>query len=701
MAEALRHQADESSTLAELVDWAATFHDLGKLEAANQEMLRNSETGKLPVNHVDAGSAYLCALKLYEAAMAVYGHHRGLCDMPAEKAKEQKQSQDPRFAALRDFPIKLQTDTNLQNLCALHDGVSKSDLTHPSPKSIGGFERRFLLSCLVDADHFDTAHHYQQESEREAIPCLWNERIVALDRYVEKLSAKSEARGELRSQIYAECRNAPDQPIWACDSPVGSGKTTAVMAYLLRVAQKLGLRHIFVVLPFTNIVNQSVEIYRKALTLPGENAERVVAAHHHGVEFQSPDLRYLTTLWESPVIVTTAVQFFETLAAHRPTRLRKLHQLPGSAVFIDEAHAAMPIHLWPYMWDQLVILSRYWNCRFVLASGSLAKFWENDRIMGAGRTVHVPLMIPEPLRTCSAEFEGQRILYQRRPEAMTLPSLCDWIQATKGSRLVVVNTVHSAGLLAAELERRKVRTLHMSTALAPAHRAVILRRARRYLKWCPNLEWVMVATSCIEAGVDLSFTTAFRERSRVSSLLQIGGRVNRHGNATEAEVWDFVVNDPRWKQHPQFDQTRPVVEEVFAKQMWKEDPASLTTYALEQEFKRHPQERKIADLHTLEKCGDYPEVAKSAKLIDSDTRFVVIDRMLAERIRSGEKVGRHELQQLSVQLWAYKINQFRLEELGYGEEIYEWPYTYDSKFLGIMAGVLELEDIDEEGCAFV
>src|ERR1035438_3177414 len=77
----------------------------------------------------------------------------------------------------------------------------------------------------------------------------------------------------------------------------------------------------------------------------GENPEKIVAAHHHQAEFKSADIRFLTTLWDAPIIVTTAVQFFETLGASQTPRLRKLHQLPGSAVFIDEAHAAMPIHL--------------------------------------------------------------------------------------------------------------------------------------------------------------------------------------------------------------------------------------------------------------------------------------------------------------------------------------------------------------------
>jgi CRISPR-associated endonuclease/helicase Cas3 len=99
------------------------------------------------------------------------------------------------------------------------------------------------------------------------------------------------------------------------------------------------------VLPYTNIIKQSVEIYREALVLPEERPEDVVAEHHHQADFEDVSLRQLATLWRAPVIVTTAVQFFETLASHHPARLRKLHELPSSAVFVDETHAAIPSHL--------------------------------------------------------------------------------------------------------------------------------------------------------------------------------------------------------------------------------------------------------------------------------------------------------------------------------------------------------------------
>jgi CRISPR-associated endonuclease/helicase Cas3 len=555
----------------------------------------------------------------------------------------------------------------------------------------------------VDADHTDTARHYGEQPGLNPAERRWAERLAALDRYVGNLGGNSGPRDALRSEIYAACRAAsPDHLIWACDSPVGSGKTTAIMAYLLQAAVSRGLRHVFVVLPYTNIVQQSVEVYRRALVLPGEDPEKVVAAHHHQAEFRSVDLRFLTTLWDAPIIVTTAVQFFETLGANRTPRLRKLHQLPGSAVFVDEAHAAMPIHLWPFMWEQIKSLVGNWSCRVVLGSGSLAKFWENPRILGEGKTETIPAMVPEHLRSASSIFERSRVAYRSRSGALSLTELCDWIQEGSGPRLVVLNTVQSAAVVANELRNRGVVTLHLSTALAPIHRKAILRLIRRRLTTNPHLDWVLVATSCVEAGVDFSFAAAFRERCRATSLVQIGGRVNRHGERWEGVVWDFIVNDPLLNLHPDFRHTREVVEDIFRKGMWDRDLTELMTYALEEEFKRQSGEQRIADLFRREAVGSYPGVAELTRLISSDTRLVVVDRRLIAAITAGERVDHRELMEHSVQLWSSRIRKLALNPIGFGnDELYAWGYKYDPKFLGIMAGVLTMNEIDRDGYALV
>ena len=249
--------------------------------------------------------------------------------------------------------------------------TTPSSASHTEPECIfhtSGLVRcgSLALSSLVDGDHSDTAQHYRNERELVGLPLCPAERLAALDKYVASLAASTPFASErerkwleIRQQIYQACQQrqlTSNERIVACDSPVGTGKTTAVMAHLLNIAQQRGLRRVFVVLPFTNIIDQSVDVYRCSLVLKGESPEDVVAAHHHRVEFKGEnwrDLRQLTQRWDAPVVVTTAVQFFETLAAKDTTALRKLHQVPGSAIFVDEAHAAMPAPLWPQMFRWL------------------------------------------------------------------------------------------------------------------------------------------------------------------------------------------------------------------------------------------------------------------------------------------------------------------------------------------------------------
>ncbi len=390
------------------VQWAGAFHDLGKLVPENQAVLQGCGGEKLPIPHEDAGAAHCMRSKQAAAAWVIAQHHSGLKDFAEEKTKGELNAQNPALALFRNPTVKLDTDAKLDSLVSRHRQVCSPVMLNPRGVGIPDrtpWDMRLLMSCLVAGDHGDTARHYQQEPVLEPPVPRWEERLAALDSYIANLASRSGARNDLRQSIYAACRQtSPQIPIWACDAPVGSGKTTAVMAYLLQAAIALKLRHIFVVLPFTNIVNQSVDVYRKALVLHGEDPLTIVAAHHHATEFETSTLRALTTTWTSPIIVTTAVQFFETLAASATPRLRKLHALPGSAVFIDEAHASMPLFLWPYMWQHLESLSSRWNCRFVLGSGSLPRFWENTRLFGEGST-SVPSMLSPQLAESGSKGE--------------------------------------------------------------------------------------------------------------------------------------------------------------------------------------------------------------------------------------------------------------------------------------------------------
>lgn len=694
--------------LALAVRIAAEFHDLGKLDPKNQAALAIGRGGRLPVNHVDAGVAHLLKDSPYLAsqlaAILVFSHHRGLPDIDEHRTRDAGLPFRDIESDETGLRVKDHTDRQLMDYMRNHESVitGLEQSTYSDGKRQSGLSvlLRLALSCLVDADHSDTSRHYGEATFFDNPKLEPAARLARLDEYVAALSTDDKAEPErrrLREDVYLACRDANQEreSLLACDSPVGSGKTTAVMAHMLNVAAQRDLRRIFVILPYTNIIDQSVRVYRKALVMPGESPDQVVAAHHHRAEFESLAARHMTYLWNSPIVVTTAVQFFETLAACATGALRKLHQVVGSAIFVDEAHAALPAHLWPIAWKWLQALKNDWNCHFILGSGSLNRFWELPEFVVS--RPNVPDLVHAQVREESLTREATRVTYRSRPEPMDLMVLNSWLSRLPGPRLLILNTVQSAAVIARHLagwEKRDdwqsdhPQVEHLSTALAPTHRAVTLDRVIERLKNKDDRDWTLVATSCVEAGVDFSFRTGIRERSSLNSLLQIAGRVNRGNEYESADVWDIqLVHDSWLRRHPTFEHSSTVLEELFNE---GHVGVSFCTEALRREIRRS-QLRK-AELLKAERGCNFPKVAELFRVIDSPTTVTtVVDRTLKEKISLGERVSNKQLQDGSVQIYGTRIGEWGVREFDHLPGLFAWELGYDP-FLGYMAGVLPLVD---------
>jgi CRISPR-associated endonuclease/helicase Cas3 len=701
------------------VERAAAYHDLGKLDELFQEVLRHNRKNKHRFNHVEAGTAHLLRLKQFEAAFLAYAHHIGLPSFPKEKAKAANKlnlafRDDGELVGLSESAWQ-RTDESLESYVNLHHQLFPV-ATAAVNSAFPGLVRRLALSCLVDADHSDTAQHYRQERELRGLPLLASERLAALDRYVAGLAPtqspatdSERQRLKIRQEVYRACRDrafTEAERIVACDSPVGTGKTTAVMAHLLNIARQRGLRRVFVVLPYTNIIDQSVDIYRRALALHGESPDAVVAAHHHRVEFKGEgwrDLRQLTQRWDAPIVVTTAVQFFETLAANETTALRKLHQVPGSAVFVDESHAAMPAPLWPQMWKWLRELCGEWGCHLVLGSGSLARFWELEDFVPAAERTPVIELVSDEVRKRAAELETGRVGLNTKAERLALPELANFVQSKPGPRLVILNTVQSAAILANHLRTERglgAAVEHLSTALSPLDRAVILQRVGARLRNRNDKDWILVATSCVEAGVDFSFRTALRESCGLVNLLQISGRANRSAEHGCAEIWDFRHDeDGLLTLHPHFRTSRRVLEMMFKE--GKAD-ANHCTEALQRELNLGTGETEITaqNIVQYEKDADYPEVARLCRLITADTQTVLVNQELVAQFEARDRAqfpSAKEVMLNSVQVWKTRLPDLDPRPVGFGDDLFALrPEQYDG-FLGYMKGLLLLLDAHNKG----
>lgn len=701
-------------TFVDWVDAAALDHDLGKLDNANQEVLKTSSKRPLPLHHQDAGVADLWERNCRDSAVLVAAHHSGLFSKEAELLNKERFLRDEKVLDwLGGQRTDRYVDERLQSYLQLQEelGLPLNGNREKEPLHRCGFTRRLALSCLVDADHGDTARNYGAEVETAQVETRWEERLAALQKYVDGLpdgqSEREKRRNYLRKKMFTACRDAPLGPsIRTCDAPVGSGKTTAVMAHLLHVAAgaRPQLRHIIVVLPYTNIIKQSVDVYRKALVLDGERADEVVAEHHHKADFDNLEVRQFATLWKAPIIVTTAVQFFETLGNHQPARLRKLHELPGSAVFVDEMHAAIPAHLWPQTWRWLETLTNDWGGHLILASGSLARFWElaeynalicSDRLNALPR---IPdLVTDNALRDELGKCEKRRIRYRRRPEhaiALDCHGLVEFVSQKDGPRLLIVNTVQTAAVVAHAMRQAGNDVLHLSTALAPVHRDAIVEKIKSRLH-SKQKNWSLVATSCVEAGMNFSFHTGLRERASTASLIQIGGRVSRDDEFDNAETWDILLLDDLFRNNPSLKISCHAVDSFTEDDLNNLHPAKLATEAMRREWTAGADE-KARCLIDFERKMEYPSVGEACRVINVDTRTVIIDRNIVDALRNGERVPKQEIMKNSVQIWAYKIDKLALpavfgNEQSSDTDLFAWSYDYDPDFLGYMKGILDLQ----------
>lgn len=688
--EAARYASHDGDLLKRVVQLAAKYHDLGKLDDQNQEVLSgNKKARKLPVQHTDAGTAYLLnALNVPVSAVLVRSHHVGLPDFVEE------QNRGEMF--FRDETVSKRVDQTLSGLIQMHDEVlHTTSYSNKGELQIEGTPSllfRIALSCLADGDHTDTAINYgDQTGDEPLIELRAEKRLAALDKYVATLGQDSD-RSRQRSEVYRACRNAAmESNIASCDSPVGTGKTTAVMAHLLSQAEKRGLRRIIVVLPFTNIIKQSVEVYRKALVLPDENPELVVAELHHRADFQDMQSRQFTALWKAPIVVTTAVTFFETLASNNPATLRRLHAVPGSAIFVDESHAALPAKLLPLAWHWIKGFSSEWGCYWVLASGSLNRFWKIPEF--DNETPDIPEIMPDELRNRLANYEERRITYWFHDVPLSAEDLTKFVASLPGPRIVILNTVQSAAVVAREYEKHYGRSCieHLSTALTPFDRDKTLNRIKSRLSNKKDTDWTLVATSCVEAGVDLSFKSGVREAASLVSLLQTGGRVNRHNFGRPENVWTITLKEEGLlKKHPgMVDSTKVLLELILEKH-----PISpnLCTDALKREIRLAGN--FSSKILKREYEMQFPLVEKDFKVIASETRIVLINENVIEKLERHLPVNWREIQNSSVQIWSYRLDFLKVPEIHGYKGLYKWLYAYDD-FIGYMAGVLRLEAIQK------
>ena len=498
---------------------AGLAHDMGKCTPTFQaRLLRDG----LRVDHATAGALACDRRNAIAAAICVAGHHGGLPDFGNRKADGPGEG---TFAGR----MKRGTQEGLLERCG-DSGVALPKNFVSGAVGKGGlrasFWTRMLYSCLVDADFLDTERFMDGDRGRggyEEIPSL----LARLEEHIRPWQTPKTELNRLRCKILNTCMAAGERPrgIYTLTVPTGGGKTVSSLAFALRHAAAHGMRRVVYVIPYTSIIEQNARVFREILGMDN------VLEHHAGVEFDLSDgalpeevRRALAAEnWDMPVVVTTAVQFFESMYAARSSKCRKLHNLADSVVIFDEAQLLPLAHLRPCV-AAIAALAEQFRSTVVLCTATQPSL--GDLLAAYAPGCPVTELCPQ---TADLYDRFRRVRF-RQAGTLADEALAEQLGGQKQA-LCIVNSRKAAQQIFALLPRAG--SYHLSTLMVPAQRQAALDDIRARLT--DGLPCRVVSTSLIEAGVDVDFPAVWRELAGLDSVLQAAGRCNREGARPAAE----------------------------------------------------------------------------------------------------------------------------------------------------------------------
>jgi CRISPR-associated endonuclease/helicase Cas3 len=557
----LREVAELAASFAssyEAKEWAycaGLWHDVGKYQKEFQERLRGSG---LSVEHSGAGAA-LAQLRIGAngliLAFAIAGHHAGLANLiQADQGLP--------------TPLKDRLEANKNLLVRLLPDLPSTIKNHPIPalparlkpdrrskQHEGEIRRstefwiRFVFSALVDADRLNTeAFASPSRSDLRGRFSTIRELSEAIDSFIARKQEISRDKGfvkvnEARASVLQRCREAAarEPGLFSLTAPTGTGKTLSSMSFALRHADRWNLRRVIVVIPYTSIIEQNAKEYANAL------GDHNVIEHHSNLDPEEQKRRKgeeFTTRqelaaenWDAPVIVTTTVQFFESLFSNHPSRCRKLHNIARSVVILDEVQTVPPGFLLSIV-ETLNELVSHYGCTVVLSTATPPALAERESFPQGLRNMRAIVADTDLLNR-----QQERVAYSW-PDLDAAPLSWTTLASEMSNHpqvMVVVHRRKDARLLAQELIHiaPAESVFHLSALMCPAHRSAVLARIKERL--AEALPCRLISTQLVEAGVDVDFPVVYRCLGGLDSIVQAGGRCNREGRLKHGTVVVFCA----------------------------------------------------------------------------------------------------------------------------------------------------------------
>ena len=500
-------------------------------------------------------------------AFGVAGHHAGTC----EWCERQRKSLPSPIGCAKTPPNSTRYGARKYNSRRLVHRRSRAAVGR-TPDFSGSFLIRLLFSALVDADYLDTEAYYagieKTSPSRGGHPSLGILRD-RLNAHLEGLTARASASevNALRREVLHHARKrAVDTPgLFTLTVPTGGGKTLTSLSFALDHAVHHGLDRILYVIPYMNIIEQTAAVFRDVLQDDESEGPHFVIEHHSTFDEQrvrsgKEKLRLAMENWDAPIVVTTAVQFFESLFSNRPSRCRKLHNIAGSVVVLDEAQT-LPLEFLRPCVAAMDELARNWRATVVLCSATQPALREESGFCGGLREVRE--LAPQPTRL-QRSLKRTRI-QQKGP--MEDSEIAEGLRETPQA-LCIVNTRAHARALYEAIEDQDGAT-HLTTSMCARHRREVLEEVRSRLTIGEPIR--LIATSLVEAGVDLDFPVVWREEAGLESIIQAAGRCNREGKAPFGDV-NVFRSQAGGRGLPEIRKAADAARQVLRKH---QDPMSL------------------------------------------------------------------------------------------------------------------------------
>ncbi len=623
----LAFELGKDAGISELAYVAGMLHDIGKYSQAFQNRL---EGAKHPVDHATAGAREITRLFLTEPqkmfsnllSYCIAGHHSGLPDYgdPSDVDSdatllarlEKKKLEDYSAYKTEIDTTRLMFQARLLRPLKDHPGFSASFLT------------RMVYSTLVDADWLETETYMNGGAKPRGDYASIETLCQQFNQFLQQFDNPTNAINQKRTETLKACvSKATAKPgFFTLTVPTGGGKTFASMAFALNHAVAHGLKRVIYVIPFTSIIEQNAGEFKKSL------GEENVLEHHSNFDWEqkrhsSDDetnkvyekLKLATENWDIPIVVTTNVQFFESLFANKKSPSRKLHNMAKSVIIFDEAQMLPREYMQPCMLAVQELVTNYGaSAVFCTATQPLLKQFMPD----------VPAfteLAPDPQDLFNFYRRVKVSSVGKLPDAELLDRLNGQPQV-----LCIVNTrKHAKGLFDGLMEGGR---FHLSTLMCPIHRKITLQTIRERL--LAGQPCRVISTQVMEAGIDVDFPVGYRALAGLDSIIQAAGRVNREGKQSNGEVYVFEPDSDFIKRTPAYiKQTADAARNILRD--FDQDPVSIDAiFAYFRLLDTLQDTRRVSDVKGILACFDkvdgfdFKTAAEKFKLIEDRTVSVIV-----------------------------------------------------------------------------